>query len=355
MEAQSKPLICITGINGYLGSWVCKYALQDGQYRVRGTVRNVKDTERLQPIKEEFGDLWDQLELVQADLLDTESLRQAIKECSYVIHVACPVPLHQPDDEDEVIKPSVEGTKDIFMACQDEGVKRLIITSSISINEDFRYPTCDEETPYPLDQPWINAYRKAKIFADELVWDMVNDENNKLEVVSLLPGLIIGPIFIKSNFTSKEVIQMILTGKYPLWPNLHISCVDVRDCAEAHMRALTCKKNIKICLANGTKSILEMVEIIRGEFSQYGYWISNWGLNYWIAYLASFFSSDMALALQLWGRRTEIDNTRAIKELGLKFTPIDQTIITTAYSLIKQGYVIDRTNGNADDHISSLN
>ena len=105
--------------------------------------------------------------------------------------------MQQPYDENEVIKPAVEGTRDIFRACQDEKVKRLVITSSISINEDFRMEECDEDTPPPLDQPWVNAYRKAKIMADKLVWEMIDEEENELEVVTLLPGLIIGPVFLK--------------------------------------------------------------------------------------------------------------------------------------------------------------
>jgi nucleoside-diphosphate-sugar epimerase len=54
------------------------------------------------------------LELVEADLMDRDSLYQAVEGCAYVIHVASPVPLTQPDDEDEVVKPAVEGTKTIF-------------------------------------------------------------------------------------------------------------------------------------------------------------------------------------------------------------------------------------------------
>ena len=38
--AASKPLVLITGISGYIGSHVCKAFLEDGTYRVRGTVRD---------------------------------------------------------------------------------------------------------------------------------------------------------------------------------------------------------------------------------------------------------------------------------------------------------------------------
>ena len=212
---------------------------------MRGTVRNAKDTVRLEPIKEEFGDLWNELDLVEADLLNKESLKAAIEGWTYVIHVASPVPLYEPEDENEVIKPAVEGTKDIFRACQEAGVSRIVITSSISAIEDFNLEECNEYTELPLNEPWVNAYRKSKYLADKCVWEMVNEKDNKLEAISLLPGLITGPVFLKNDFTSKKAIQVLLEEKYPFWPEIYISCVDVRDCAQAHLNALTWKKNIK--------------------------------------------------------------------------------------------------------------
>ena len=192
---DKRPKICITGITGFAGSWICKLALEDDQYSVRGTVRDMSNADKIEPIKEAFGEFWDKLELVEANLLDRDSLQAAVEGCTYVIHVASPVPLKSPDDENEVIKPAVEGTKDIFRACQKANVKRLIITSSCTVIEDFTKEECDESTTVDLDQPWVNAYIKSKILADRCVWEMVNEEGNQLEVVSLQPGLITGKIY----------------------------------------------------------------------------------------------------------------------------------------------------------------
>ena len=68
--AGNKPIVTLTGVTGYIGSMVCKLFLEDGNYRVRGTVRDKTNEAKLAPLKEAFGDLYNQLELVNADLND---------------------------------------------------------------------------------------------------------------------------------------------------------------------------------------------------------------------------------------------------------------------------------------------
>ena len=58
-----------------------------------------------------FGDLFERIELVEADLLNSESLDKAVAGCDYVVHTASPVPdKGEPKDESVFIKPAVEGT-----------------------------------------------------------------------------------------------------------------------------------------------------------------------------------------------------------------------------------------------------
>ena len=71
---EGKPLVTITGISGYLGSHVCKLFLESGQFSVRGTVRSKTNSAKIDPLKEAFGSLFDELQLVEADLMDKESL-----------------------------------------------------------------------------------------------------------------------------------------------------------------------------------------------------------------------------------------------------------------------------------------
>ena len=67
VEATSKPVVVITGITGYLGMYVTLDFLRDGSFKVRGTVRSTAP-ENLKHLKTAFGKLFDELELVVADI-----------------------------------------------------------------------------------------------------------------------------------------------------------------------------------------------------------------------------------------------------------------------------------------------
>ena len=51
-----KPIVTLTGITGYIGSHTCLQFLQDGGFRVRGTVRDKTNEAKLAPIREAFGE-----------------------------------------------------------------------------------------------------------------------------------------------------------------------------------------------------------------------------------------------------------------------------------------------------------
>ena len=71
VEPDQKPLVTITGVTGYLGAWVAKYFLEAGSYRIRGTVRSASNASKIDPLKATVGEeLFSQMELVEADLLD---------------------------------------------------------------------------------------------------------------------------------------------------------------------------------------------------------------------------------------------------------------------------------------------
>ena len=74
VESTSKPKVVITGISGYLGSYVCHTFLQDGRFQIRGTVRDPNNEQKVEPLKKAFGDKFSELELFPADLLKPESL-----------------------------------------------------------------------------------------------------------------------------------------------------------------------------------------------------------------------------------------------------------------------------------------
>ena len=84
------------------------------------------------------------------------------------------------------------------------------------------------------------AYQKSKILAEKAAWDYVAalPEEKKFEVVTVNPGFIIGPNLNKCQFSSGDVVLKMLDGSIPALPLIQIPCVDVRDCAQAHLQAI---------------------------------------------------------------------------------------------------------------------
>ena len=111
--------------------------MEDGSFEVRGTVRDPTNEKKIKPLRENLPN-FDQLTLVQADLLDAESIMKAVEGADIVIHTASPFPLDNPKNEQDLIKPAVEGTLAVMRACHFHKVKRVVITSSIAAVADMK-------------------------------------------------------------------------------------------------------------------------------------------------------------------------------------------------------------------------
>ena len=108
---NTQEKVVITGVSGFLGSWVLKKFVEQGQFSIRGTVRDPNNEKKVAPLREFIGaEEFKNVELVAADLLDDASMDKAIEGCQYVVHTASPFFEAQPKDEEKVIKPAVEGT-----------------------------------------------------------------------------------------------------------------------------------------------------------------------------------------------------------------------------------------------------
>ncbi len=237
---HSKPKVVITGISGFLGAHVCSVFLQSGAFQVRGTVRDKNNAIKVQPLKDAFGDHFNNLELVEAELLNEESIDKAIEGCQFVVHTASPFPSANPKDENELIKPAVEGTLSVMRAANKHKVKRVVITSSIAsmMMGHLDKILTEEDWSILTECP---AYEKSKTMAEKAAWEYLDTlpEHEKFELATINPSLILGPPLVPGDFTSGEVIKKIMSGKFPGVPVIQFPFVDVRDVAIAHYKALT--------------------------------------------------------------------------------------------------------------------
>jgi len=176
-KEQHKPLpkVLITGISGYIGSQVCKTFLEHGGFQVRGTVRDKSNISKMDPLQKGFGtQLYNALDIVEADLMNVESIDAAVMGCQYIVHTAAPVFDFTKilDNEDTILKPYCDGTLTVMKAAQKYKVKKVVITSSIasimggnSHNKKERYT---EEDWTKLDSPGLTTYVKAKTLGEKM-------------------------------------------------------------------------------------------------------------------------------------------------------------------------------------------
>jgi len=207
---EARKRVLITGITGFVGSWVTKLFLNDGNYIVRGTVRDNKNMAKLQPLIDEFGaEAWAKIELFEADLTNEQSIIDACANVDILVHTASPYPLTNPKNADVLIKPAVEGTLAAMRGAEKHGVKRVVVTSSMAAVANTK-----EKVDILTDDTWSDVnlggpYERSKTLAEKAAWDFVaaQDPAKKIELVVLNPAMILGPAFIKTDFSSGILIK----------------------------------------------------------------------------------------------------------------------------------------------------
>lgn len=224
------------------------------RFRIRGCVRDIKSKQEMGPIRRYFGDRLASVQIVSCDLSSKESMDRVVEGSTYVIHIASPVPGPDVRYEEEVINPAVSGTIYVLEAATKYRVKRVVMTSSINacceFRKGFKPDVIDDSYWSDIAAPNMSAYTKSKLFAEEAAWNFVNTitTNHKqgpyhrVELVTLLPGFVVGRCIATGRHTSTSIIRQFMNGQIDHIPKQKISIVDVEDVAIAHLRACTVEK-----------------------------------------------------------------------------------------------------------------
>ena len=126
--------VLVTGATGYIARHVVVQLLDAG-WSVRGTARNAGSLDALRrDLATAVADpaALDRFGLVAADLTRDDGWAEAATGCTYVHHVASPIPSAPPKNPDDLIVPAREGTLRVLRASLDAGVRRVVSTSSIA-------------------------------------------------------------------------------------------------------------------------------------------------------------------------------------------------------------------------------
>lgn len=212
-------LCLVTGGGGFLGRYIVEQLLESGR-RVRVFSRGTY------PQLVAAG-----AEVVQGNLQDLVAVRTACQHVDTVFHTAAVPGVWGP--REMYFGTNLEGTRNVLTACLQNGIARLIYTSSPSVVFDGTdHVDADESLPYPTR--WLCHYPHSKAMAEQLILQAAGQQG--LRTVSLRPHLIWGP---RDNHLIPRLLQSARTGRLRQvgdGSNV-VSVAYVENVAAAHLQA----------------------------------------------------------------------------------------------------------------------
>ncbi|WEK70379.1 MAG: NAD-dependent epimerase/dehydratase family protein [Candidatus Chryseobacterium colombiense] len=213
----SKNLVLVSGANGHLGNNLVRLLIKKG-FQVRASVRNIKN-------KDCFKDL--DCEVVQADITDKASFVKALQGVHTFYAVGASFKLWAKDPKKEIYDVNMNGTRNTIEAAAEAGVKRIVYVSSIAALDYTNLPT-KESNGYNPDRR--DMYYNSKNDGEKLAFQLAKELG--IELVSVMPGAMIGSeAFLPLN-VSYGVLGLILNKQIPMDTKITLNWVDVKDVAE---------------------------------------------------------------------------------------------------------------------------
>ncbi|KAI7307082.1 NAD(P)-binding protein [Hortaea werneckii] len=337
--------IFLTGATGFIGSYVLQDCLGAG-YKVRVSVRR---EEQARSLKHQFASQAGELEFVVIpDISQQEAFGDSLSDVDYVLHIASPMPGKGEDFKTDYLRPAMDGTQAILSAARaSNSVKRVIITSSVLANiplgdmnatdlhvkgmwnrltarwlhttftvnskanffqeDDSLNIKVDPDMEFPEGMAGDGPkYQASKILAHQAARAMIEKEKPAFPVITIHPVFVLGPTLLERSAKDIGGINAWFWGSLgadsaPFPPAM----VDVRDVAEAHVRAIHAPvdKPMTEFLIDGQVTGWDTVaDLVEKKYRQLSL---NWKRPF--------------------PKGMEVDVTRAETTLGMKWRPIRDT------------------------------
>jgi dihydroflavonol-4-reductase len=215
--------VFLTGSTGFVGSHVAReYAAAGADLRLL-----TRATSKLAAIEGLAA------EVVVGDLRQPEALRTALRGCDALVHVAADYRLWVRDPK-EMFASNVDGTRALLRIAREEGVSKVVYTSSVAtMGFKMDGTIVDETTPVSLAE-MIGAYKRSKFMAEQ---EAVAAASAGQHVMIVNPTTPIGPGDAKPTPTGRIVVDF-LNRRFPAYVDTGLNLVDVSEVARMHVVAL---------------------------------------------------------------------------------------------------------------------
>ena len=296
--------------------------LADQGANLRLLVRPTSDLKNLQGLN---------ADTAMGDLRDPASVEKAISGCDTAFHVAADYRLWV-RDPNEMYRSNVNGTRALLEAARNQGVRRVVYTSSVAtigFTSDGR--PADEESAVSLAD-MIGHYKRSKYMAEQVAMDA---GRSGMQVITVNPTTPIGERDVKPTPTGRIVVDF-LKRKFPAYVETGLNLVDVRECARGHVAAMEKGKSGERYILGGQDLTLKQILDKLGQIT--GLPSPTIKLPYIFAFAAGVVDEAITGMLLRREPRATVDTVRmgkkkmfassakAERELGWKIVPVDDAL-----------------------------
>ena len=235
--------VLVTGADGFIGSHLTEMLVARGvQVRALAQYNSFNAWGWLDSVA-----CKNDIEVICGDVRDPQFCRLASRDCDTVFHLAALIAIpYSYQAPDSYVDTNIRGTLNICQAARDNGVQRLIHTSTSEVYGTAQYVPIDEKHPLQPQSP----YSASKIAADAMAMSFFNAFD--LPVTIARPFNTYGPRQ-SARAVIPTIISQIAAGKK------QIQLGDVSPTRDFNYVEDTCRGFI--ALAKSTKTIGETVNI----------------------------------------------------------------------------------------------
>ena len=348
--AKNRPVM-VTGATGYVAGWIVKKLLDEG-LTVHAAVRDTVNMEKLKHLNALAEQAPSSIAYFKADLLADGSYAKAMDGCEVVFHTASPFFMNVKDPQKELIEPAQLGTRNVLeQANRAESVKRVVLTSSCAAiygdNADLEqtangvFTEVDWNVSSSIDH---QPYSYSKMLAEKEAWKICG-EQRRWDLVVINPSLVIGPgINPKGTSESFNLIRQFGDGSMKSGaPNWGMGVVDVRDLADAHLKAaFTPSANGRYITSGHNTDFPSMAKPLIARFGD-TYPFPKKTLPKWLVWLVAPMV-NAGMTRKMVGRNVNhswrADNSKSLRELGMQYRPLEESMVDFFQQMIDAGTVL---------------
>lgn len=313
----------VTGATGHIGNVLTRELLVQGE-KVRVLVLPGEDLTPLNGLN---------VEITEGDVLDPESLNQALRGVQDVYHLAGVISI-MPGKNDLLRRVNVQGTHNVLEAARHAQIRRLVYTSSIhAITRIPHGVTIDENIPFDPEHA-ISEYDRSKAEASLSVQQAAREG---LDAVIVCPTGVIGPY----DYRRSEMGSLILDcSQNPMqfWIDGAYDFVDVRDVAQGIILAGDKGRRGESYILSGEQisvhSLMKTIQEITGLKSihiRVPIPLAHFAARFTPLYyrLAKIRPRFTHYALETVASNSVISNAKARRELGYQPRSLRETLVDT--------------------------